>query len=176
MPRLDHNRITITRATAALALGAVAGTGTLLAPQFIFSLIFASSRVPYLEVWDILKLYAAIYGLVLVYFAIGLLTVGAPTWWVLHRRSSRTPRDGFVFGGFLSLVLYMGVGLFYRLPEGIGPRQFFLHYGQFTYLYDGFQVVATVSLLHLICVALSGAAAGLTIWRVAYQTPANRGR
>ena len=119
--------------------------------------------------WDILTLYAGIYGLVLVYFAIGLLIVGAPVWWVLHERGSRTPRDGFVFGGLLSLVVYVGLGILGVLPEVIGPRQFLLHYGPFTGLYDAFYVSATVSLLHLICIGVSGAATGLTIWRVAYQ-------
>jgi hypothetical protein len=150
-----------------LVVGAVTGSGLFLLGTILA--VFAAGRrsAPDSIPWqDTIGLLLLLFGITLFYFALGLVLVGAPAWWLLHRLGRRTLLDAVIAGAALSSSTYLSLVLLGVVPLIFGPGP----------QYFAASVIGTVVVLMLlvnaIWVAVSGALAGFVIWGIAYR-PAN---
>lgn len=100
------------RAARGLAAGAATGAGLVGAALLVMSLPMGGGAV-------FIGLVGFLYGLII--WAAGLLVIGAPGWWVLHRLGARCQQAAMIFGGFATFavvgvclwgpVLFMGARL-----------------------------------------------------------------
>ena len=174
----DRNETTTLRVMWGLVLGAVTGSGLFLLGTLLA--IFAAARrsgsdsTPWQDTIGLLLLF---FGITLFYFALGLVVVGAPAWWLLHRLGRRTLLDAVIAGAALSSLTYLLLVLLDFVPLIFGPgSQYFADSLGDPNADQQPSAIGTVVVLmvsvNAIWVAVSGALAGFVIWGIAYR-PAN---
>lgn len=103
-------------------------------------------------------LYAAAY-------AIGLLILAAPAWWLLRRHGLQGHLHAIMLGVLLSTVTYIVVAEWFRRSQGklvYGPAPFSRH------LRSGLASWST-AVEGAVWIAIVGGVTGLMIWRIAYR-------
>jgi hypothetical protein len=141
---------TIFRAVPALLGGAVAGASIVVLFLAIAGVI-DDGTAPGLIPGQLFNTAFMLAPMVFMTIAAGALFVAVPCWWVLHRMGRRTRGEAALLG----LILCSAFGfvpLDDMMSAGVTPR-------------GALEAGAAVAVL-----ALAGAVAGLTIWRIAYRS------
>jgi hypothetical protein len=122
------------------------------------------------------ELFILIAAFSFIFFAAGLLIVGAPFWWVLHRFGRRTWLDAVVLGaalgaaGFVAMVMWNpewpALSLISFLTEEFGG----LTASNGRLSGQGWEALVRGA----VGIAIAGALAGLALWRIAYRRPRPR--
>lgn len=139
---------TIFRAVPALLAGSIAGSVVIVVAMAVAGVIddrTALSLIP----GQMFNTAVILAPMVLATFAAGALFIAVPCWWVLHRMGRRTRREAVLLG-----VVLCGAFGFVPLEEMVSTG-------------DSGAVLEVAAAFAVMAVA--GAMAGLTVWRIAYR-------
>jgi len=139
---------TIFRAVPALLAGSMAGAAVIVVAMAVAGVI-DDGTAPDLIPGQMFNTAVILTPLVFMTFAAGALFLAVPCWWVLHRMGRRTCREAVLLG-----VLLCGACGFVPLGEMVST---------------GNGKAALEVAVAFAVMAVAGAVAGLTIWRIAYR-------
>ena len=168
-------KTTILRAGLALVGGAVAGTASFVL-EIVALLALRPSKLGELNEFvgtTTVELFQLIALFSLIFFAVGLLVVGSPVWWLLHRLGRRdwfyavAVGAGLGSAGFAGWVLWNpewpALSLISFLTEEFGGLT--ARDGQLSA--EGWEALVRGT----IGIGIAGALAGLMLWKIAYRRP-----
>jgi hypothetical protein len=151
------------RVALALLAGAAAGA------SIITALHLGLMVRPFRTLTDTVQFVGFISSIYFVLFASGLLVLGAPAWWLLHRLGRRNRIHAMTLGATLTLVSYAAYSQFSRLflhKLFYGPAPIFWGLGRG--LRGWFPYWLTL-IEGAVWYSIAGGLVGLLIWRIAYR-------
>lgn len=172
MKRADYVT-TIPRAMVAMLVGAAIGALVFFV-QIMALVVFEPFKMDDLASaagTTNLELISVIAGYGLAYFAVGLLIVVPPVWWLLHRLGRRNWFDALGLGAVLSPLCFVLVALWDPNWQALSLISYATEDGGgITAVNDRLTADGWSALIRGAAgIAVSGALAGLTIWRIAYR-------